>query len=724
MFTSALSGRSRSRLVLLILFMLAVPTALPAAEDVHGLRVTTYPFHGRKLGFDKGKPMAEPQLPEVAMAGKRWKGVLDASRYPPSPLVKQDDDLFWAAKFTGALLAPESGEYVFQIRADDYGALILGGKILINQYGQRAGLTSVSEAISLEGGKAYPVLVEYWNVLGPSLLELKWKKPGAAEFERIPKSAFRPDRPVSPQMVTSVRFVPAAGQAKAMVGGQFAGSLTSPTNDFVTFATIKEEPTAGEWNRIELGEPQAYRYIKYLGPAGSHGVIAELEFYNGDRKLQGEAFGTVAGDGSEQTYENAMDGQLDTSYKGMAPDHQYVGIDLGADAQVAQPTIARLETESDAQTFVSIDVPEGVVVRYTLSSDKTWQQQDEPSLLRGEIYEQPFAIQKDRTVMARAFDMARAPSQLASNKITVRKIEMREGLTTVHTGNSLMGGLSGFIPMIAASAGIEHEMSGFGMAGAPTDLIWTNKNRGDAARKWIAEYKPSVYTPQPFSREPATESYWETVWFDYVLKHNPNARLMIYMQWPKDSRHENSHANLIRLTMKPKTLDGEAWWVDLHDYVKPGDTVSADQKIVGWRGESIILPDAKSWREDVQNYAREYEILYMIMDKQFKEKHVSVIPVGMVLATIYDAIIAGEMPGVDPAAGHKFFFADGLHLNPTGQYISALTHFACFYEMDPTNKVSSAGSGLTPEQAAKVQELTWKAIQAYPYSTINVDKQK
>jgi hypothetical protein len=700
-----------------------LPSAATAGDGDQGLSVTRYPFHGRQINMDKPVAVEGAQLPEVAMAGEKWakRGVLDPSKYEPSPLVKTKDDLFWAAKFTGALVAPESGEYIFQIRADDYGALILGGRCLINQYGMRAGLTSRSEPIRLEAGKAYPVLIEYWNVLGPSLLEVRWKLPGAEAFTRAGRSAFRPRRPISEQTVTRVRLFPAPGGAKAMAGGRIAGSLTSPTNDFVTLATIDKAPEEGKWTTIEIAEPRPYRYVKYIAPEGTHGVIAELAFYSGETKLTGDVFGTVAPDGSTHTPGKVFDGETDTYYKGLEADLQYVGIDLGADAQVPEPKISRLKTESDAQTFVQIDVPEGALVRYTLSPDEKWRAQEEPTFLRGTLYDGPFAIDADRTVMARAFDMSRAPSAVAGKEITVRKIEMRKGLTTVHTGNSLMGGLSGFIPMIAASAGIEHEMAGFGMAGAPTDLIWKNKNRGEAARKWIAKNKPSVYVPQPFSRGPGNESYWETVWFDYVLEQNPDAKLMIYMQWPKDSRHKSDAANLIRLIDKPKTLDGKEWWVDLRDYVRPGEKVSDDKKLVSWRGESIILPEAKSWRQDVENYARGYDILYRIMDKQFADEHVSVIPVGMALAAIYDAVVAGKMPGVEPEVGHQFFFADGLHLNPTGQYISALTHFACFYAMDPAGKVSSAGSGLTPQQASEVQKLVWKAIQDYPHSPVNVD---
>jgi hypothetical protein len=714
--------------ILCALAMIVI-TALPVtAAEQSGLTTTIFPFFSKTMNYDKAEVLPEPRHPEIVIGSKKWieRGTIPdpAGFAGGSPLIADQDNLFWAAQFTGSLVVPEDGAYVFQIRADEYAALTIRGAVVINQYGERAGLTAQSTPVSLRADQPVPVLVEFWNVLGPSLLQMSWQTPGSDAFVPIPHEAFRPTMPVSPHMVTAIRFQPAPDQAEAMVGGVFAGSLTSPTNDFETFASIEQAPQAGQWNELPVSEPKAYRYVKYIGPAGSHGVIAELRFQHDGTALEGAGFGT-AGDGEQgdAVWQQAFDEDTSTAFRGMDPDHQYVGIDLGPGSQVPQPSISRLETASEAQTFVQITVPENAFVRYTLSPDKKYQQQDPPSALHGTLYTQPFAIAQDRSIMAQAYDLWRAPSQQAVAEISVQAIDVREGLTTVHTGNSLMGGLFDFIPTIARSAGIEAEMKGFGMAGAPTDLIWKNQNRGDASRAWIAEQQPDVYIPQPFSRNPREESYWESVYFRYVLEHNPQARLMIYMQWPKDSRYQEGSVHLLRLTQAPTPLEGDSWEVDLRDYLSPEETatITDDSSVVGWRGESALFPKPANWREDLVNYLREMEILYQIMDQQFPDQHVSVIPVGAVLGRLYDAIIAGEMPGVDPAVGNEFFFADGLHLNPTGQYISALTHFACIYNQDPTGAVTSAGSGMTPEQAQEVQRLAWETIQAYPYSIQNLD---
>ncbi|UJF31470.1 cohesin domain-containing protein [Paenibacillus hexagrammi] len=79
--------------------------------------------------------------------------------------------------------------------------------------------------------------------------------------------------------VKQIRFYPRSGYTGRMVGGQFQGSNTSPTDGFVTFYTVTEEP-ALQWNAVPVTDPTAYRYLRYLSPNGSYGSVAEIEFYS------------------------------------------------------------------------------------------------------------------------------------------------------------------------------------------------------------------------------------------------------------------------------------------------------------------------------------------------------------------------------------------------------------------------------------------------------------
>jgi uncharacterized delta-60 repeat protein len=84
----------------------------------------------------------------------------------------------------------------------------------------------------------------------------------------------------SPQVVREVVFAPRANFAYRMLGGEIQAS-NSP--DFTTgvaiVGTIATTPAPGVLTPLTLTSTVAYRYYRYIGPAGSYDDIAELAFY-------------------------------------------------------------------------------------------------------------------------------------------------------------------------------------------------------------------------------------------------------------------------------------------------------------------------------------------------------------------------------------------------------------------------------------------------------------
>ena len=134
---------------------------------------------------------------------------------------------------------------------------------------------------------------------------------------------------------TQARFAPRVGYESRMVGGQFQGSSDGTT--YTTLATIAQAPPDNQLTTLTFSGPAAYRYLRYLGPDGSYGNIAELEFDSGAgtslAKISGTPFGTL---GSYQNSGNditkVFDGSLNTFFD--APQYpgngDYVGIDQAA----------------------------------------------------------------------------------------------------------------------------------------------------------------------------------------------------------------------------------------------------------------------------------------------------------------------------------------------------------------------------------------------------------
>lgn len=104
---------------------------------------------------------------------------------------------------------------------------------------------------------------------------------------------------------------------------------------------------------------------------------------------------------------------------------------------------------------------------------------------------------------------------------------------------------------------------------------------------------------------------------------------------------------------------------------------------------------------------------------------VFMVPVGHVLYNLDQQMRAGQIPGYSDIFQ---IYADGIHLNNIGSYITAVTYFATIYQESPVglpiasqylpaaNKPTDRP--LTPELAALIQEVVWDTVRAEPLSGV------
>jgi unsaturated chondroitin disaccharide hydrolase len=100
----------------------------------------------------------------------------------------------------------------------------------------------------------------------------------------------------SAQVITSISYAPRSGWAKRMIGGMFQGSNTADFSGATTLYTITKTPVTGSLTTVSITNPGAFRYVRYLSPAGSYGNIAEAQF-----------FGTAQSDPLIPTLQHALD---------------------------------------------------------------------------------------------------------------------------------------------------------------------------------------------------------------------------------------------------------------------------------------------------------------------------------------------------------------------------------------------------------------------------------
>ena len=79
--------------------------------------------------------------------------------------------------------------------------------------------------------------------------------------------------------IASISYAPRVGWASRMVGGIFQGSNSADFSSPVTLYTIIATPAVGVLTTVNVSNPLAFQYVRYLSPAGSYGDVAEVQFF-------------------------------------------------------------------------------------------------------------------------------------------------------------------------------------------------------------------------------------------------------------------------------------------------------------------------------------------------------------------------------------------------------------------------------------------------------------
>ncbi|MCL2449444.1 MAG: chitobiase/beta-hexosaminidase C-terminal domain-containing protein, partial [Polyangiaceae bacterium] len=239
--------------------------------------------------------------------------------------------------------------------------------------------------------------------------------------------------------LTQVRFFPRPGEASRMVGGKIVGSNVSPTDGFVDIATIDSAPPDGAWTALPLPSPPPYRFVKYYGPAGSFGDVAELELDSASGPVTGSVFGTPSSDGVTHVPADAFDGDPSTYYEGGVPNDQYVGLDLASGHVTAAPTFTPPGGQFTQPTQVAIaTTTPNATVRYTTDGS-------DPS--NGTVYDVPLDIEATTTVRAVASAPCMVSSADAESFFSVGA-PAKTAQSSFHMGNSLTGPIIYELPTV------------------------------------------------------------------------------------------------------------------------------------------------------------------------------------------------------------------------------------------------------------------------------------
>jgi len=97
---------------------------------------------------------------------------------------------------------------------------------------------------------------------------------------------------VNGKVITKIRFYPRGWEQyfiDRMIGGKFQGSNTGENEGYTDLYTITTTPNS-QWNEVIINNPNAYTYIRYIGPNGGYCNVSEIEFYGYEKSNDGNTF--------------------------------------------------------------------------------------------------------------------------------------------------------------------------------------------------------------------------------------------------------------------------------------------------------------------------------------------------------------------------------------------------------------------------------------------------
>ncbi len=203
----------------------------------YGLQAQPLPSPGYGYGLQS--------VSNNSLALSRVDSTIDFNWNSGSPDARVNSDKF-SAEWTGQILAPETGSYIFTTKSDDGIAVWVNGQQLINDWNNHA-TRQDSGKIILQAGQKYDIKVDYFENSGGAVAQLFWTTPTQAQ-KIIPQSyLYSSVTPAPPVLPTTPAPAPAS---TAPTGDGLKGQYFNSVNlDASSLALTRIDSTLNfAWN--------------------------------------------------------------------------------------------------------------------------------------------------------------------------------------------------------------------------------------------------------------------------------------------------------------------------------------------------------------------------------------------------------------------------------------------------------------------------------------------
>jgi mono/diheme cytochrome c family protein len=167
------------------------------------------------------------------------------------------DEHEYSVRWSGSVLAPESGEFTFVVKSDQAVQLWVNGERVVNALVKSGNQTEYTAGVTLTGGRVYPIRLDFSKALQgvkdkkpkpvPAFVRLEWRRPhGAAE--PIPTRYLSPNG-VPEQFVVSTPFPPddksMGWERGTRVSKEWDAAVTEAALELAAYVVKAHEPLAG-----------------------------------------------------------------------------------------------------------------------------------------------------------------------------------------------------------------------------------------------------------------------------------------------------------------------------------------------------------------------------------------------------------------------------------------------------------------------------------------------
>jgi|GEM_PF-2924713 len=92
----------------------------------------------------------------------------------------------FSVRWNGYVYVTQTGMHRFQTTSNDGVRLTVNGDLLIDQWIDHPTTTHTSVDVNLQANKAYPIKMEFKEISGPAVAQLRWQTPGSPSYIAIP----------------------------------------------------------------------------------------------------------------------------------------------------------------------------------------------------------------------------------------------------------------------------------------------------------------------------------------------------------------------------------------------------------------------------------------------------------------------------------------------------------------------------------------------------------